>query len=91
MNSTGPLLRPVQKKNETPHDSIGNDIATIGAAYPTEIDKPVAVADVAGSSGPAVTGAGGPLVAGMPFLAVTDITGAEPTGTKAGGPVGTGT
>ena len=51
------------KKKETPHDSIENDIATIGAAYPTEIEKPVAVADVAGSSGPAVTGAGGPAVA----------------------------
>ena len=79
------------KKNETPHDSIENDIATIGAAYPTEIEKPVAVADVAGSSGLAVAGAGGPDVAGTPFLAVTDITGADPTGTEAGGPVGTGT
>ena len=91
MNSTGPLLRPVRKKEENSHDSIENDIATIGAAYPTEIEKPVAVADVAGSSGPAVTGAGGPVVAGMPFLAVTDITEADPTGTEAGGPVGTGT
>ena len=79
------------KKNETPHDSIENDIATIGAAYPSEIEKPVAVADVAGSIGPAVTGAGGPVVAGTPFLAVTDITGDDPTGTEAGGPVGTGT
>ena len=79
------------KKNETPYDSIENDIATIGAAYPNEIEKPVAVADVAGSSGPAATGAGGPVVAGTPFLAVTDITGADPTGTEAGGPVGTGT
>ena len=51
----------------------------------------MAVADVAGSSGPAVTGAGGPVVAGMPFLAVTDITETDPTGTEAGGPVGTGT
>ena len=68
-----------------------NDIATIGAAYPTEIEKSVAVADVAGSSEPAVTGAGGPVVAGTPFLAVTDITGADPTGTEDGGPVGTGT
>ena len=79
------------KKNETPHDRIENDIATIWAAYPTEIEKPVAVADVAGSSGPGVTGAGGPVVAGTPFLAVTDITGADPTGTEAGGPVRTGT
>ena len=66
-------------------------MATFGAAYPTEIEKPVAVADVAGSSGPAITGAGGPVVAGTQFLAVTDITGASPTGTEAGGPVGTGT
>ena len=51
----------------------------------------MAVADVAGSSGPAVAGAGGPVVAGTPFLAVTDITGANPTGTEAGGPAGTGT
>ena len=51
----------------------------------------MAVADVAGSSGPAVTGAGGPVVARMLFLAVTDIIEADPTGTEAGGPVGTGT
>ena len=38
------------------------------------------------------TGAGGPVVAGTRFLAVTDITGASgPTGTEAGGPVVTGT
>ena len=80
------------KKIETPQDSIESDIATIGVAYPTEIEKPVAVADVAGASGPAVTGAGGPVVAGTRFLAVTDITGASgPTGTKAGGPVVAGT
>ena len=35
---------------------------------PTEIEKPVAVADVAGASGPAVTGAGGPVVAGNVVL-----------------------
>ena len=79
MKSTGPLLRPVRKKKGNPHDSIENDMATFGAAYPTEIEKPVAVADVAGSSGPAVTGAGGPVVAGTLFLAVTDIIGASPT------------
>ena len=50
------------------------------------------MADVAGASGPAVTGDGGPVVAGTRFLAVTDITGASgPTGTEAGGPVVTGT
>ena len=45
----------------------------IGAAYPTEINKPVAMADVAGASGPAVTGAGGPVVAGTRFLAVAEV------------------
>ena len=79
-------------KIETPQDSIESDIATIGAAYPTEIGKPVAMADVAESSGPAVTGAGGPVVAGTRFLAVADMTGASgPNGTEAGGPVVTGT
>ena len=50
-------------KVETPQDGIKSDIATIGTADPTEIDKPVAMADVAESSGPAVSGAGGPVVA----------------------------
>ena len=53
---------------------------------------PVALADVAESSGPAVTGAGGPVVAGTRFLAVADMTRASgPKGTEAGGPVVTGT
>ena len=79
-------------KVETPQDSIESDIATIGTAYPTEIEKPVAMADVAESSGPAVTGAGGPVVAGTHVLAVADSTGASgPKGTEAGGPVMTGT
>ena len=80
------------KKIETPQDSIESDIATIGAAYPTELEKPVAVADVAGASGPAVTGAGGPVVAGTRFRAVTDV--AEASGlavTGAGGTVVAGT
>ena len=52
----------------------------------------MAVADVAGASDPAVTGAGGPVVAGMRFLAVTDVAGASgPAVTGAGGPVVTGT
>ena len=69
-------------KIETPQDIIESDIATIGAAYPTEIEKPVAVADVAG----------GPVVAGTRFLAVTDVTGASGlAGTGAGGLVVTGT
>ena len=79
-------------KIETPRDSIESEIATIGTAYPTEIGKPVAMADVAESSGPAGTGAGGPVVAGTLFLAVADRTGASgPRGTEAGGPVVTGT
>ena len=61
-------------------------------AYPTEIGKPVAVVDVAGASGLAVTGAGGSVVAGTRFLAVTDVAGASgPAVTGAGGPVVTGT
>ena len=78
------LAKTGPKKMETPQDIIESDIATIGAAYPTEIEKPVAVADVAGASGPAVTGAGGPVVAGTRFLAVTDVA-------EASGPVITGT
>ena len=69
-------------KVETPPDVIKSEIATIGTADPTETDKPVAMADVAEPSGPAV--AGGPVVAGTRFLAVAEITGA-------GGPVMTGT
>ena len=79
-------------KIETPQDVIKSDIATIGAAYPTEIEKPVAVADVAGASGPAVAGAGGPFVTGTRFRAVTDVAGASgPAGTGAGGLVVAGT
>ena len=79
-------------KIETPQNSIESEIATIGMAYPTETEEPVAMADVAESSGPAVTGAGGPIVAGTQFRAVTDITGASGLkGTQAGGPVMTGT
>ena len=62
-------------KVETPQDVIKSEIATIGTADPTETDKPVAMADVAEPSGPAVTGAGGPVVAGTRFLAVAEITG----------------
>ena len=60
-------------KIETPHDVIEIDIATVGAASPTGTRKPVAIADVAGASGPAVTGAGGPVIAGMQFLAVAEV------------------
>ena len=49
-------------KIETPQDIIEIDIATVGA-----------MADVAGASGPAVTGAGGLVVAGTRFLAVAEV------------------
>ena len=79
-------------KIETPQDIVEIDIATVGAAYPTEIEKPVVVVDVVGVSGPVVTGAGGPVVARTRFLAVTDVAGASgPAVTGAGGPVVTGT
>ena len=68
-------------KIETPRNSIKSEIATIGTAYPTETEEPVAMADVAESSGPAITG--------MRFRAVADITGASGLkGTEASGPVG---
>ena len=60
-------------KIENPQDIIEIDIATVGAAYPTEISKPVAMADVAGASGPAVAGAGVPVVAGTQFLAAAEV------------------
>ena len=79
-------------KTETPQDIIEIDIAMVGAAYPTGISKPVAVADVARASGPAVTGAGGPVVAGTRFLTVTDVAGASgPAVAGDGGPVVAGT
>ena len=79
MNSTGPNLGP--GKIESPHDIIEIDTAMIGAAYPTGMNKPMAMADVAGAGGPAATGAGGPVVigAGGPvvtgtrFLAVAEV------------------
>ena len=86
------FARTGPKKMETPQDIIEIDIATAGAASPTEIEKPVAVADVARASGPAVTGASGPVVARTRFLSVTDVAGASgPAVTGAGGPVVTGT
>ena len=79
-------------KIETPRDSIKSEITTIGTACPTEIGEPVAMADVAESSGLAGTGVGGPVVAERQFLTVADRTGASgPGGTEAGGPVVTGT
>ena len=67
------LSRTGPGKIENPHDIIEIDTAMVGAAYPTKINKPVAMADVAGASGPAITGAGGPVVAGTRFLAVAEV------------------
>ena len=57
------LSRTGPGKIENPHDIIEIDTAMVGAAYPNKMNKPVAMADVAGASGPAVTGASGPVVA----------------------------
>ena len=52
----------------------------------------MAMADVAESSGPAGTGAGGPVIAGTQFPAVADRTGASGLrGSETGSPVVTGT
>ena len=67
------LSRTGPGKIEYPHDKIEIDTAMVGAAYPTKMNKPVAMADVARASGPAVTGAGGPVVAGTRFLAVAEV------------------
>ena len=56
------LSRTGPGKIENPHDVIEIDTATVGAAYPTKMNKPVAMADVAGASGPAVTAASGPVL-----------------------------
>ena len=68
---------------ENPQDIIEIEIATIGASSPTEIKKPVVMADVAG--------AGGPVITGTRFRSVTDVAEAGgPVITGAGGPVVTG-
>ena len=86
------LAKTGSSKIETPRDSIKCKIATIGTACPTEIGKPVAMADVAESSGPAGTEAGGLVVAGTQFPAVADRTGASgPRRSETGSPVVTGT
>ena len=82
MYLTGPSLGPARKKMETPQDIIEIEIATVGAASPSEIERPVAVADVAEACGPVVNGtrfrsftdeagAGGPAVTGTGGLVVT--------------------
>ena len=86
------LAKTGSSKIETPRDSIKCKIATIGTACPTEIGKPVAMADVAEPGGPAGTGADGPVVAGMLFPAVADRTGASgPRRSGTGSPAVTGT
>ena len=67
------LSRTGPGKIENPHDVIEIYIATVGAVYPTKMNKPVAMADVAGASGLAGTGASGPVVAGTRFLAVAEV------------------
>ena len=85
------LAKTGSSKIETPRDSIKCKIATIGMACPTEIGKPVAMADVAEPGGPAGTGADGLVVAGMLFPAVADRTGASgPRGSGTGSPAVTG-
>ena len=75
------LFRTGPGKIENPHDIIEIDVDRIGAAYPTKMNKPMTMADVAGAGGPAATGAGGPVVAedgelavvGTRFLAVAEV------------------
>ena len=67
------LSRTGPGKIENRHDVIEIDTAMDGAAYPTKMNEPVTVADVAGASGPAVAGASGPPVAGTRFLAVAEV------------------
>ena len=69
MNSTGPYLGKI----ENPHDIIEIDIARIGAAYPTEMNKPMTMADVAGAGGPVIAEDSGPAVVGTRFLAVAEV------------------
>ena len=73
---------------ESSWDSIKNKIATIGTAKPIEIEKPVAMADVAEPRGPARAGAGGPVVTEISMTAATDRTGASgPRRSKTDAPV----
>ena len=46
------FARTGQKKMDTPQDIIEIEIATVGTASPTEIERPVAMADVAEAGGP---------------------------------------
>ena len=97
------LAKTSLSEMKTPGDSINCKLATIGTACPIEIEKPVAMADVAEPRGPAGTGAGGPVVASGPRRSETGepvVTGIRfqtgndmdeasgPTVTGAGGSVG---
>ena len=73
---------------ESSWDNIKNKNATIGMAKPIEIEKPVAMADVAEPRGPARTGAGGPVVTEICMTPATDRTGASgPRRSKTDAPV----
>ena len=78
-------------ETKIPWDSIQNEVATIGTAKPIEIGKPVAMADVAVPSGPAGTGAGGPVATEISMTTVTDRTEASgPRRRVTDAPVATG-
>ena len=78
-------------ETEIPWDSIQNEVATIGTAKPIKIGKPVTMADVAVPSGPAGTGAGGPVATEISMTTVTDRTEASgPRRRMTDAPVATG-
>ena len=67
LSGTGP------GKIENPQDIIEIDIARIGVAYPTEINKPMTMADVTGAGGLVISEDGGPALVGTRFLAVAEV------------------
>ena len=71
------LARTGSSKVETNWNNTERRSATIGKAGPIETKEPVAMADVAEPPGPVGVRAGGPVVAGTQFRAVTDRTGAS--------------
>ena len=85
--------RPTSEKQQNQRQYTDNDlhrskISTIGTAKPIEIEKPVAMADVAEPRGPARAGAGGPVVTEISMTAATDRTGASgPRRSKTDAPV----
>ena len=82
------LARTGSSKVETIWNNTERKIATIGKAGPIETKEPVAMADVVEPPGPVGIRAGGPVVAGTQFTAVTDRTGASGLGrSETGEPV----